>query len=199
MTSALVQFDANLAQAEDLIGLAQAVDAATTSALDTSDLLRSALVAGVSAFDHYVHAVVSDLMIETASGARLPTDAFMQFPISAQGTLRAAAGDLPDAWMRDEIRRQHGHLSFQHPDKVADAVRLVWDQPLWQTIAGQLGTGAQDLKRELQLIVSRRNRIAHEADRDPTPPHDRWPISASDVRDSLGLIRSIVQTLDAML
>lgn len=199
MTAAVGHFEDNLGRARDLVGLSIAVGASTTEALDTDDLLRSALVAGVSALDHYVHEVVRELMVETALGSRPPTDAFRRFPVSLESALAAAGGRPAPDWMDEEIRRQHGHLSFQHPDKIADAVRLVWDQPLWQTVAAQLGLDSKVLKQQLLLAVQRRNQIAHEADRDPTPPHPRWPIHASDVGDALDLVESIVRALDAVI
>ncbi len=199
MTTAHHQFEANLGQARDLVGLSVAIDATTTAALDTSDLLRSALVASVSSLDHYVHEVVRILMIETALGHRAPTDAFGRFLISADAALRASHGASPHQWMDEEVRRQHGHLSFQHPDKIADAIRLVWDQPMWPTVGAAIGTDTTTLKQELQLIVARRNQIAHEADRDPTPPHHRWPILRTDVDHAISLIESVVRALDALL
>jgi hypothetical protein len=138
-------------------------------------------------------------MIETALGHRVPTDAFRRFSVSTQAALRAAQGAPPTTWMDEEIRRQHGHVSFQHPDKIADAIRLIWDQPLWTTIAPHIGKTAADLKQTLQLIVARRNQIAHEADRDPTPPHERWPITHTDVEAAISLIESIVTTLDSVV
>lgn len=199
MTAARTQFDANIAQARDLVGIAVAIDAATTPALDTSDLLRFALVSLVSALDQYVHEVVRELMVQTALGLRVATDAFGRFNVSTDVALRAGQGDPPATWMDEEVRRQHGHLSFQHPDKIADAVRLIWDQPLWNTLAPGLGVTPVQVKQELLLVVTRRNQIAHEADRDPTPPHGRWPILREDVEGALDLIESIVSTLDQSL
>lgn len=199
MTAARSQFEANVAQARDLVGLAVAIDVATTAALDTTDLLRYALVSAVGALDHYVHEVVRELMIETALGLRAPTDAFGRFNISTNAALRAAGGDPPTMWMDEEVRRQHGHLSFQHPDKIADAIRLIWEKPLWNTISPSLGKAPADLKQELLLVVTRRNQIAHEADRDPTPPHARWPILTSDVEAAIAFIESVVIALDASI
>jgi hypothetical protein len=199
MSRALAQFELNLDQARDLVGLAVAIDANTSDVLDTSDVLRSAIVATVSALDHYVHEVVRELMVATAVGQRPATDAFRRFEVSTDAALAAARGDPPQKWMDEEVRRQHGHLSFQQPEKVADAIRLVWDKPLWPTLASVLGKPAQALKAELQVVVTRRNQIAHEADRDPTPPNERWPICSSDVASAIRLIHSIVTTLDAAL
>ncbi|MCX2971959.1 hypothetical protein OSB71_24420, partial [Streptomyces sp. JHD 1] len=67
-------------------------------------------------------------------------------------------------WLEQEIREQHGYLSFQQPDKVADAFRLVSDVSLWVEVAKHLGLRPEDVKRQLKLIADRRNKIAHEAD-----------------------------------
>jgi hypothetical protein len=199
MTLAGSRFETNLAQARDLVGMAVAVDAATTAAFDTSDLLRFALVSSVSSLDHYIHEVVRELMIDSVMGLRKRSEGFSRFTVSAEAALRAAEGESPEFWMDEEVRRQHGHLSFQHPDKMADAIRLVWDLPLWNTLAPEIGRDAKELKQELLLIVTRRNRIAHEADRDPTPPHERWPITSADVQNAIELISSVVTALDALL
>lgn len=199
MSAPLTQFNANIGHVRDLVGLAIAVDSATTSALDTSDILRASLVAAVSALDHYIHEIVRDLMIETANGLRPATDAFRRFSISADAALRASQGTPASVWMDEEVRRQHGHLAFQHPDKIADAIRLVYSQPLWPAVSGLLSAVSADPRQDLLLVVQRRNRIAHEADLDPTPPHTRWPISSRDVEGAIGLIEGIVGGLDGLL
>ena len=70
--------------------------------------------------------------------------------------------------------------SFQQPDKIADAIRLFSDVKLWQQVALELAIPEQDVKARLKLIVDRRNKIAHEADVDPSFPNMRWPITESD-------------------
>jgi len=199
MTHPLAQFAANITQARDVLGLAAAVDAQTTGALNTNELLRAALVASVSALDHYVHEVVREGMIAIADGARPTTGAFRRFSVSVDAATRASQGTAPRVWMDEEVRRSHGHLSFQQPSKIADAVRLVWDGQLWPSVATALSSNAADEKRKIQLIVSRRNRIVHEADRDPTPPNDRWPITLQDVESAISTISATVGAIDCII
>ncbi len=99
--------------------------------------------------------------------------------------------------MSDAVRGQHGHLAFQQPDKIADAIRNVWTGSLWSAIALRLGTNAEDLKRSLRLVIDRRNIIVHEADQDPTPPHDRWPMRQTDAESAMALVDSIAHAIDA--
>ena len=56
----------------------------------------------------------------------------------------------------------------------------------------------EDVKRELTLIVDRCNKIAHEADVDPTPPHERWPIDYPDVDYSLDFIGGVTQAIEGV-
>ena len=52
-----------------------------------------------------------------------------------------------------------------------------------------------DVKARLKLIVDRRNKIAHEADVDPSYPNMRWPISKPDVDQSLAYIAQIGESI----
>ena len=85
-----------------------------------------------------------------------------------------------DGWLDEEIRRKHGYLAFQHPDRIADAIRLFSTCELWTSVASELNLEVEDVKTQLRLIIDRRNQIAHEADLDSRKPGSRWAISVSD-------------------
>ena len=96
--------------------------------------------------------------------------------------------------------------TFQDPDKIADAVRLCSTVELWNTVAFHLGATpatqvgkAQDLKKNLSLIVKRRNRIAHEGDLQPSPLRDPWPITQSDLVFVTAHISQIVRAINAVV
>ena len=52
----------------------------------------------------------------------------------------------------------------------------------------------QDVRRQLNLIVDRRNKIAHEADSDPTFPGSRWPIDEALVDEAVDFIEQVVES-----
>jgi hypothetical protein len=165
----------------------------TTSAVDTSDILRAQYVLAVSALDHYVHEVARLGMLETFDGIRIASPAYLRFRISLDclGIGRVVSRTDVDS----EIRTQHGFIAFQHPDKVAEAIRLISDIKLWDATAKWLGTSPDEIKDRLKLIVDRRNKIAHEADMDPTYPKARWPISASDVNQVVDFLVDLVEAI----
>lgn len=104
------------------------------------------------------------------------------------------------SWLEDEIRERLGYQSFQQPDKIADAVRLISDKRLWEEVAGELSRSPRDIKQQLAAIVDRRNKIAHEADIDPTfGIGDRWSINEALVNDAVDFIEQIVEVIHQVL
>jgi hypothetical protein len=58
-----------------------------------------------------------------------------------------------------------------------------------------LGTTTKEIKTSLLLIVDRRNKIAHEADIDPSFPGQRWPIDSVLVEDTLDKLDAIARAI----
>ena len=198
MKDALTQFCLNIGRAQDLCGLASAIQSQTTSVIDVTDILRSALVLTASAFDHFVHEITRKGMLEIAAGKRTPTDAYLKFQVSLR---RVTIAQLSSGWnwLDEEIRNRHGWLSFQEPEKLTDALRNVTAKKLWQEIGTHLGISSQDAKAQLKLIIDRRNKIAHEADMDPTAPGMRWPITIVIVQDAINFINTLAVAIVEIL
>jgi hypothetical protein len=179
MPKPLDHFNENIGRVRSLVGIYRALRPATTTAIDLSDVLRSAIVLAVSAFDHYIHETVRIGMLEAHTGKRVQTKAFANFRVSMQSVIEAIAVPSSQNWLEDEIRRQHGWQSFQQSRRVADALALVSEVSLWDEVSKKVGRSTSDLRTQLDLIVDRRNKIAYEADADPTLPGSRWPIDES--------------------
>lgn len=194
----LTLFQKNLGFARGMSATAAALQAQLTGVMDVTDLLRAGLVQGVSAFDHFIHEEVRVRMLAlsaTPPGSR--PNGFTRFRVSLQSVEQALGGG-GSAWLENEIRMQHGYQSFQNPDKVADGLRLVSHVDPWNAISAHLGRSPSDVKTQLKLIVDRRNKIAHEADMDPTPPRSRYPITRILVDDSLDFLEEIWKAVIAV-
>jgi hypothetical protein len=201
MQTALDQFRLNITHVRDIAGLYASLRGMTTSALDLSDLLRIQLVMCVSALDHYIHEVTRIGMLQIFNGHRASTPAFLRYDICLDSVLQAVGPRSTTAWLDEEIRTRHGYLSFQQPDKIADAIRLISPIDLWNSLGSSLGDTPRNLKTRLRLIIDRRNKITHEADMDPTYPGSgvRWPINESLVNDSVEFIADLCEALHALL
>lgn len=103
-------------------------------------------------------------------------------------------------WLENEIRERHSYLSFQQPDKIAEAIKLISDKRLWQEVASIMGRTDQNIKQELSLIVDRRNKIAHEADIDPSYNlGNRWNINETLVNNAVDFLEKLVAAIHQVL
>ena len=104
------------------------------------------------------------------------------------------------SWLEDEVRERLAYQSFQQPDKIADAIRQISDKKLWDEVATKIGKPAKDVKQQLSAIVDRRNKIAHEADIDPTfGIGSRWYIDEILVNDAVNFIEQVVESIHQIL
>ena len=195
MNEAIENFRVNIERVRNLGSLSNILDLQTTVALDTSDLLRAELVLAVSAFDHFIHETSRLGMLEIYRGVRPRTPAFSRFQISMEGVFQAIADSTNGDWLEQEIRSRHGYQSFQQPDQIADAIRLISEVQLWNAVGNAIGMNAQIVRETLAMIVNRRNQIAHEADMNPSFPLSRWPIDGNMVNDSVDFIDRVAQAI----
>jgi hypothetical protein len=188
---AQVQFQENLRRVRDLGSLAAAVRTMTTSAVDVSDIWRAQIVLVVSALDHFVHELARLGMIEIAKGTRLKTEGYLRFGMPLEAVESALGGMPPEDWVGETVREKHSWQSFQDPDKLADAIRIISPVRIWESVGAQMHLPSRDVKTRLKLIVDRRNKIAHEADLDPSSPGFRWSINELTVNETLDFIESL--------
>ena len=137
------------------------------------------------------HELVRLGMLESYHGRRPQSDSFLRFPVVMERTLQAINSLGKDNWLDNQIRASHCHRSFQTPDNIADAVRLISDVQLWNAVATHLGLARQYIRERLTLIVGRRNQIAHEADIDPSYGGRLWPINFAMVDEAVVFIEQL--------
>ena len=190
MQTAIDAFEESMRRVRDLHALHQSLTQMVTAAVDLSDMLRAEIVLAVSAFDFFVHELTRLGMLECHGGSRARTDAFKRFQVPLESALA-----LSNQVLDTEIRAKHSYLSFQRPDKVADAIRLFSSVELWNAVANELGIPAKEIKTALELVIERRNKIAHEADIDPSYPGQRWPIDRVQVKYACDQIESIARAI----
>lgn len=109
-------------------------------------------------------------------------------------------------YLDDIINKKLSYLSFQAKDKILDGLAYIWQPAIinsqgrsiglnkWKLIVQEMSNlevsyqtrNEQDIERELSLIVSKRNSIAHEADMDMN--HTIRPILYDEVQNSVRFI-----------
>lgn len=198
MQKAIEAFRACMGRVHHLGGLRDAMHTLTTPAVDVSDLLRAQIVLGVSALDYYVHEITILGMVEIFEGKRTITPAFAKFRVSMGAVIAGNAGGGSN-WFESDVRDRHSFLAFQQPDNIADAIRLFSEIKLWKEVGIKMTMPEDDIKARLKLIIGRRNKIAHEADIDPSYPGQRWPITKHDVDTSLSFITYLCESIHCVV
>ena len=201
MQAVLDLFKENIRRARDITSIFRVMTAQTTQAFDLSDVLRASLVMLVSALDHFIHEMVRLGMLEAYRAERTRTPAFLRFQVTLDSVLETSSDFDPEARLDSQIRERHGHQSFQTPESIADALRLVSDVALWNEVADGLGMGRRGVTDRLALIAQRRNKIAHEADMMPdyagqiVYSDSRFPIDEGMVDDAINFIDRVSETI----
>jgi hypothetical protein len=198
VTAAYAELTENLDYARDLIRGGRYLERLKVGAFDIADLYRAAVVQAVAALDHWIHQELYGRALAFAS------DIDSSWPTKLR-TLRISLDVLEhqdrkgESWraaFTTEMQNQFGYRSFQAPEKIKEAVALVTDAPLWESVAKEFNVkaeyanaavSAKDVKSRLQATVDRRNRIAHEADRDPDRIGERAPLSDEEATEAVDL------------
>ena len=154
------------------------------------------MVMAVSALDHYIHEIVRLGMLEIYLKKRPDTHAFKRFFTSLKSPPKGITTPTKHSWFDNEIMIHHSWKSFQQPDKIAETIRLISDVKLWEEVADYMGKTTRNVKQQLGLIVDRRNKIAHEADIDPTfSDGSRWPIDVALVDGVIDFIEEVAEVI----
>ncbi len=89
------------------------------------------------------------------------------------------------------IISKHKYLAFQEPEKITNALSLIWDeQHKWQKISEPFPIPESDVKILLKNIVIRRNQIVHESDIDLFTG-SLLPIIRSDVEENVDFVEKL--------
>jgi len=199
MSTAKNTFDMLISQGTISNGLYQYLESQSIH-IDFSDLLRWQWTLAVSALDRYIHDIVRAGMVMEFEGRKNPTPKYQNFRIDMSTYAMIRSSPVPAVAFEQEVGRQHSFLAFQYPDKIADALSLIWDEAnKWDVIGRTMvpPVPVPDLKTKLKNIVLRRNQIVHEGDcLSLSPPLGQQPISLSDVNDVVRFIKSLVLAID---
>jgi len=187
------QFSTNIEEVRKTHLISTSLNVPTSSIVDTSSILRSCIVLSVSAIDHLIHELTLIGMLGIFNGTRHATTRYSTFNVSL-GFMGAITATPALVTFESEIRKILSWQTFQRPEKIKDAIALFNPLQLWQQVALTMGDTEINIKNQLNLIVDRRNMIAHEADIEPIFKTKR-PISDTDVTRTIDFIERLGTTI----
>lgn len=191
----------NLDYARGLVRGGRYLQRLQVGAFDVEDLYRAAWVQAVSALDHWVHRELYDrataLALQPAT-ERPAKYLRIEVPMGLLESVLHGSASMEEVF-RSHLRSQFGHLSFQHPSKIKDALSFVSDVSLWPAVGKRLGVDHTSVQDRLVAIVKRRNRIAHETDRDHHAGGVRVPITDVEITEVIDWLEGLGEAILAVI
>lgn len=166
---------------------------------EVQDLYRAAWVMAVAGLDHWVHEEIYHRAVRLAlrsSGPKPVKFADLDIPISLFDKVHYESASLEELFT-EYLRGKLSYVSYQNPDRIREGFRLVSDKKLWPAVATVLSNEdgvpctAKDVTTRLEIIVRRRNAIAHSADRDPDHLDRRRPITANETQEAIDYLETL--------
>lgn len=201
MISPLEQFKMQHNEIRKLHDLHAFLKRSITPGVDTDGLLRAQLVFIVSALDHYIHQIIvskAHSILESNSIHPLSFNKLQLGLDSLNAILSSGNMDASLQIVEQDIRTKLSWRSFQHPDKISEALKMVDNTSIWPEVSLIMDKPTGDIKMRLSLIVERRDCIAHEADYDLVNGC-QYTISSSMVSESVNFVTELVFILDSIL
>lgn len=187
LNSAILQYQLNIKSARDLETIYVALVAMTSNSVPKEELLRAEIVAVVSAFDTYIHDIVR-------LGLKCQYQNSVSNPYITNFTSKHSISSLENFEMK--IREVHSYKTFQAPKKISEALEMITISDIWTKIKPNI----PDVETILQLIIERRNKIAHESDINPTNGlSEKWPINLNTAQRVVYSINEIIINIDTLV
>lgn len=97
-----------------------------------------------------------------------------------------------------EIKKITSKDSYQSPSNVEKALSLIDLNNVWLKVSSDMNMNPTDIKKNLALIVNRRNKISHEADFDYLLGH-KIPIDRILVDGIKEFIMNLVKAINSQI
>ena len=216
MTNAIIAFNACISDVRNMRTFYMYLkDHCSVPKDDLADLLRSELVNLVSAMDRFIHEMVRIGIINSYLGISPQTEKCKTIPLRfstmnkvIECRLRSVPPscneEIAEYWINKEVVAILKTMSFQKTDKIKDALSYIWDvSHKIQAIIDKMqyafpGTTINDkqkyLEEKVDLIVSRRNQIVHEADYDIST-HSKQAIDVVWFDDTILFIKEFIYSI----
>jgi len=201
MSKPIDQFMLNILEVKKLNDLYTFNLQTLSSGIDINGLLRTQLVFVVSALDQYIHQVVITEVKNILILRTLSPISFSKLLIGLDSlNLLLDTLDINDMLpiIEKDISIKLGWKSFQQPDKINEALRMVCDCNIWDGVSALLHRTNKEIKEQLSLIVKRRDCIAHEADFD-IANQCQYPINEQMTKEAVNFIITIVFMIDSIV
>lgn len=160
---------------------------------ESKDILRSQVVFLMSTLDFYMHEIAKYCLLQIFKGEKQRTNSYKDFIVSIEVVERALKNPESVDWLSEEIIHRHSHKTFMSSNEIKKVLSLVSTKKIYKNIETELNMEGQ-LSDKIKEIYERRNKIAHQADRDHTTKK-LYEINKEMVESYIDIIENMVKVI----
>ncbi len=169
---------------------------------EAKDIWRSQIVFLDSAFDFYLHEIIKLGILSIYHGdCTKKTEKYNNLPFCMSDLELALSNTEDDTWLKDWVNKQYAKETLMSYSAFKDVCNLlgldinsIADAVYYQR--GSTEKTIDKMKRRVDALFFRRNRIAHQMDRQRENA-ERQDITEQDVKDFIEDVKKIVQAINA--
>jgi hypothetical protein len=164
-----------------------------------SNLLRASLALAVSALDAYFHAKIVDNVSRSIKPDREIASALKKVSLNVEEYFTACQSRKKKVPVRRAVERTLSYKALQQPPQISEALAIIKVKSFWGNTAKRMGMKAEDVRKELNSIVVRRNQIVHEGDisRSTKSGIKTRDIEPSNVKKAIEFIQVLIKAAEA--
>jgi len=171
---------------------------------EKEDILRAAVMMAMAGVDCYFHDKVLERLtpyLKARQGRGLPGD-FIELLRKKGGVttlMEILYARRPHRRLHTLVKKAQADLTFQKPDKIERGLKMIGISDFWYKVARRMGRRASKdwVRRKLAQYGARRDKIAHEADRESRGR--TRPITRPYTRGCLTFVERFVRAADAVI
>lgn len=198
MTADKINFEKCIDTCQEINAVYSYLQSNHVEALSIDSILRAEFVLLVSALDFYIHQIVCHKIVHDFFNGILVCEENLISMSVIQQLDRATDQPSKEQILYASLKKRLSKDSFQSSRNIEYALGLIGKKKIWSALSNVMGDTADNIKNTLDLIVQRRNQIAHEADIEIHTGTYR-PISQSTVDDCRAFLSTLVTSIDQLL
>lgn len=165
-------------------------------AMDISEILRAEVVLLVSALDCFIHDVVRKGLMEIFNDKNKNISDRLSITLSTTKQMLLSESDTEkQEVLETAIKQILSKQSYQSSHNIEDALQLISVSKPWSSIEKNMGIKAEDIKKQLGVVIRRRNQIAHESDR-KNLMGERNDIERGDIDEMICFISKLAECIN---
>jgi hypothetical protein len=141
-------------------------------------LLRQAVVVSCSALESFMWDILRENALTVIKAKGRGADASLRnITLTIDDYLSLENYEDPDERLRQIILKRFERGTLYDLKRIGDIAEILTVKDIWKTVTSHTGLEAATIRNHLSDLISRRNQIAHRADRpgEGTPPEDCDP------------------------